>query len=439
MDTLPLEIMVEILSNVPSNQLGRCAQVCREWTNLLSAQCYVSSRTTMSSSLPNSPLSSVSSSSSLAGHDDAAASELSSAFLRPIKRICTSIEQFPSEIMASVWKRRLQRYYSEWLDILPYSLLRNYQWLCRACDNVRTDFDIKNGYTGLGRVEKYQLNTACKLANVDGQGGINGGDNEQDDRSIVGAVKYLHSYVGEFKDGKFHGVGLLRPSVVILQPPTGVKIPETTHSSNYNYIACEWKDGNQHGYGRCTYENAHYIGYYKRGYRHGKGEYFWDNGAKYKGSFKHNVMWGRGIYEWHGGTMESDWKLNKQHGHCVIQWITGCVFQGHYKYGVRKGHGIYRWSDGGIYNGGWCDMNRHGEASMTFANGIIFKGLYYNDQRNGHGTLTWPNGDTYTGNWSMGGRHGPGIFTEAATGKTSIQHWDEQEVRYSRGANKHPL
>jgi hypothetical protein len=86
-----------------------------------------------------------------------------------------------------------------------------------------------------------------------------------------------NKYIGEWKDGKFHGKGTY------------------TDADAKKYVG-EWKDGKQHGDG--TSYSAYgkkYVGEFKNGEKHGEGTFFFDSGGKYVGLWKNGMMHGKGI------------------------------------------------------------------------------------------------------------------------------------------------
>ena len=163
------------------------------------------------------------------------------------------------------------------------------------------------------------------------------------------------------------------------------------------------------------------------------------SGCEYSGGHKRNLMWGKGTFKSPTAVVIGDWKTNVQHGFCEIHWTDGTHFRGNYRYGWRKNYGEVTWPDGAQYRGQWLDNHRHGKGSMTFTNGIVWQGDYVHDARHGPGVLTWPNGDTFHGTWERGRRLGRGTFTDALTGATHDQIWNEPaNVRYNLGAAKWP-
>ncbi len=82
------------------------------------------------------------------------------------------------------------------------------------------------------------------------------------------------TYVGEWKDGYFHGKGLLM------------------HGDGETYEGM-FDNDYIHGYGKYTGpQGASYEGEWKQNMHHGFGEYTWANGDKYVGHFWHHAMQG---------------------------------------------------------------------------------------------------------------------------------------------------
>ena len=91
----------------------------------------------------------------------------------------------------------------------------------------------------------------------------------------------LDVYMGEWKDGKFHGQGTY------------------TWANGAKYVG-EFKDGKKNGQGTETYANEpnkgdKYVGEYKDGKRNGQGTHTWPAGQKYVGEYKDNKYHGQGI------------------------------------------------------------------------------------------------------------------------------------------------
>jgi hypothetical protein len=100
-------------------------------------------------------------------------------------------------------------------------------------------------------------------------------------------------YVGEFSDGKYHGLG-------------------TYHAlSNDQFkgdkFVGEFKDNKRNGQGTYTFSGGNkYVGEFRDDKLHGQGTYTFANGYKYVGEFKNDLYHGRGIiYRANGSVEES--------------------------------------------------------------------------------------------------------------------------------------
>lgn len=83
-------------------------------------------------------------------------------------------------------------------------------------------------------------------------------------------------YVGEFKQGQYHGKGMM------------------TYTDGEKYIG-EYLEGTRHGQGTYVFANGDkYIGEYKNGTRHGQGVYTSTDGKRYVGSFDNGIPDGHG-------------------------------------------------------------------------------------------------------------------------------------------------
>ena len=79
-------------------------------------------------------------------------------------------------------------------------------------------------------------------------------------------------YVGEWRDGKYHGQGTLTMTV-----------------ENKNKYVGEWRDGKRNGQGTMTYKSGNiYVGEYKDNDMHGQGAMIFVDGGSLVGEFKDN-------------------------------------------------------------------------------------------------------------------------------------------------------
>ena len=175
--------------------------------------------------------------------------------------------------------------------------------------------------------------------------------------SIVGCADKA-VYVGEKKDGKNHGQGTL------------------TFSSGKTFVG-EFKDGHFHG-GTATYPDGRkYEGEWKVWNYHGQGTETFPNGKKYVGGWKDGKRHGKGVIqgregkniregEWVNGKMEGYGKRSNSNNE---RWYKS--YEGEFKNG--KFHGQGKMSAKKIMTD---DMGR--DPRLAKFRGLIFKGEFKN-------------------------------------------------------------
>lgn len=144
-------------------------------------------------------------------------------------------------------------------------------------------------------------------------------------------------YVGEFKDGMFHGKGT------------------STNQSGTKYVG-EFRDGRFDGQGTLTFnDGADYIGEFRNGVFNGQGSSNFPNGAKYVGEFKDG----------------------KRHGQGTYTGPSGAKHVGEFRDGKPNGLGTYTFADGKKYVGEFREGNYHGQGTMWGASGnVIYSGRH---------------------------------------------------------------
>jgi hypothetical protein len=165
------------------------------------------------------------------------------------------------------------------------------------------------------------------------------GENPKSWTNCVGTLSISGGslYVGEFKDGLFHGKGT------------------STNQSGTKYVG-EFKGGRFDGQGTLTFKDgADYIGGFRDGVFHGQGSSNFPNGAKYVGMFMDGNRHGQGTY-----TAPS-----------------GAKHVGEFRYGKPNGLGTYTFADGKKYVGEFRDGNYHGQGKMFGSSGnLIYSGRH---------------------------------------------------------------
>jgi hypothetical protein len=102
------------------------------------------------------------------------------------------------------------------------------------------------------------------------------------------------SYVGETRDGVFHGQGTY------------------TWGMGNKYVG-EFENGKMHGQGTFTFDSGdEYVGQMKEGKFHGQGTYTWSGGLKFTGEWVENHKWNGTVYS-QFGTVTGTFAKGKWH------------------------------------------------------------------------------------------------------------------------------
>lgn len=107
---------------------------------------------------------------------------------------------------------------------------------------------------------------------------------------------------------------------------------------------------------RGLFKGNKYVGEWKDGKFHGSGSYIFYNqdGDTYVGEFRDGKQNGKGIYTWvSGGKYSGDFKDNKMHGYGTFIRNNIGTYVGEFKEGVFHGQGTYTLVNGEIVNGPW--------------------------------------------------------------------------------------
>ena len=147
-------------------------------------------------------------------------------------------------------------------------------------------------------------------------------------------------YVGEFKDGKYHGQGT------------------ETFQNRFKYVG-EFKDGLHHGRGILIYifEGDKYVGEFKDGAQEGQGTYTYSDGDKYIGEWKDGLYNGQGTLTYADGDKYiGGWKNSRKTGQGTLTYADGTKFTGEW----NEYDGIFTHTDGTKFVGEW-DWKRDGK------------------------------------------------------------------------------
>jgi hypothetical protein len=150
----------------------------------------------------------------------------------------------------------------------------------------------------------------------------------------------LRKYVGEYKDGKFHGQGTL------------------TFPDGGKYVG-EFRDGYRNGQGTFTFADSDkYVGEWSDDKRHGQGTYTRTNGNKYVG----------------------EWSDDKAHGQGTYTYASGAKYVGEFRDKKYHGQGTFTFANGAKYVGEFRNNYRHGQGTYTYANGLVREGIFENNE-----------------------------------------------------------
>ena len=168
-----------------------------------------------------------------------------------------------------------------------------------------------------------------------------------------GDGKVQPKYKGKITNGKPNGCGVL------------------TYPDLTKYVG-EYKNGLYHGQGTLTsekgdFEGDRYVGEFKEGKKHGQGTYTWSDGRKYVG----------------------EWDKDKYNGKGTINLLNGYIYEGDFKNGIPHGNGILYSPDGikgvGEFKQGknWNTIvyDKDGNEKIRYVNGVEQIGKNVNESK----------------------------------------------------------
>ena len=225
-------------------------------------------------------------------------------------------------------------------------------------------------------------------------------------------------YKGEWKDGAFHGQGILQEAWgdifignFVMNKAEGLGKQEIYKDGEIvGSFAGEFKNDFLNGQGYMEYEGCRYEGNFIDSKLNGEGQIICDNGYQAKGFFKDDYLNGEGYESWENGTNQSgEFKEGYLDGEGEINYADGSKEYGTFLEGALNGFGTTIWDTGTKYEGDWVKGTGVGEATITYAHGTYI-GQTDKTTEHGKGTYTWEDGNFYSGEWVYGQRTGKGIF-----------------------------
>jgi hypothetical protein len=160
----------------------------------------------------------------------------------------------------------------------------------------------------------------------------------------------------------------------------GVLLLQGCQTTKHNYVG-EYKDGQYHGYGSISFLSGEiYEGDWKFGKRNGQGTNIWKDGNKYIGGWSNDLRHGYGkeIFST-GNRYEGEYRNNEFHGYGKYFFINGETYSGEYKFGKRNGKGTNIWPNRNKYSGEFLNEKRHGNGIFTYNDGRKVSGIWKND------------------------------------------------------------
>ena len=147
--------------------------------------------------------------------------------------------------------------------------------------------------------------------------------------------------------------------------------------------------------GTCWYEKYVYVGDFKDGKKHGKGiltyeekRYRMKDPLCYEGDWKDDERDGYGKWIGYMECYEGEWKNGKYHGHGVLTTDDGNIYEGNiFVEGKIMGRGKITYAKGGTYEGDFKEVledgvtryQRSGFGVMTYPDGHVFDGKWVKD------------------------------------------------------------
>lgn len=248
------------------------------------------------------------------------------------------------------------------------------------------------------------------------------------------------TYLGEFANGQYHGIGKLRTkSVRVYQG--------------------EFSQGQKDGLGNLKDGEREYLGYFSKNKRHGYG--IMKDGTKgivkkgsfnkgkldgfgifrcdhvnylYKGFFLDGKLEGMGVEITQESTYTGEFQAGERHGIGLNQRTDNIKYLGYWRLGLREGFGTNSTENGDIFEGQYRDDQMHGMGKYNHKNeNVLYTGQFLQNQRAGFGRLESRN-FIYVGDWDNNKRNGIG-YQVTLSDNTSYFGMFGQDMRNGIGVN----
>ena len=251
-------------------------------------------------------------------------------------------------------------------------------------------------------------------------------------------------YKGEWKNGAFHGKGILKEAWgdiyigdFVMNKAEGFGKQEIYENGEmvgsfegelkndflngkgyWEQDGCRYEgtfiDHRLNGEGKITCDDGYQAkGLYKDDQLNGQGFESWGNGTVYEGEYKEGYLNGEGKKNFANGTKEfGTFSEDNLDGFGTLIWDTGTKYEGDWVDGVGVGVATITYNDG-IYVGQTDKTLEHGKGTFTWNIGDVYTGEFVYGQRTGKGIYKWSNGDEYNGYFENGTREGKGEYIYA--------------------------
>lgn len=180
------------------------------------------------------------------------------------------------------------------------------------------------------------------------------------------------------------------------------------------------------------YGKDYYEGEALNGKPHGKGIYYYANGARSVGEWKNGRLNGKGaVYDVDGSKIyDGEWKNGRFNGKGILYHPNGLkLYDGELINGQMHGKGILYRSNGAIgYDGEFVQGKQHGKGVFYYKDGDKYVGMWEQGELHGKGTYYWADGDCYDGYWSHSKKHGKGTWYFANGSKRSVEYKNDEIV-----------
>ena len=224
--------------------------------------------------------------------------------------------------------------------------------------------------------------------------------------------------------------GCAETTITVIDNPyfNGLYDLEVIDLENGDHYVGQVKDGKFNGKGILTYKTgAKYQGEFLNGNRHGSGAINQLNGNSFEGNFINDKRHGKGTLRWVSGSyIETDWELGKRvyldeaiytsldgdistKGYGTFKEIDGAHYEGEFLDGWITGQGVFTKFDGLRYEGNFTKGYLNGPGVKITVTGDYIEAEFINDVANGQGKIYSPDGNYYEGNFEMGFITGKGI------------------------------